>query len=83
MENDVARPRKRTMAYKRPTVEYGGVFGEIAENNPGIGAYLYVFLPDGTSFDELQNSLASCQEDALEEYGTPLHCWQAAPSVFR
>jgi hypothetical protein len=70
------------MEYKRLTAEYCGVFCEI-EDDSGIGAYLYVFLPDGTSFDELQDSIAMCQEDALEEYGIPLHCWQAAPSVFR
>jgi len=36
-------------------------------------------MSDGTQYDELQNSLVDCQEDALEEYGIPLDCWQAAP----
>jgi hypothetical protein len=71
------------MEYKRLTAEYCGVFCEIEEAGPGIGAYLYVFLPDGTSFDKLQDALAMCQEDAPKEYGIPLRCWQAAPSVFR
>jgi hypothetical protein len=71
------------MEYKRLTAEYCGVFCKIEEDNPGIGAHLYVFLPDGTSYDELQDSLAICQENALEEYGIPLNYWQAAPSIFR
>ncbi len=71
------------MEYKRLTAEYCGVFCEIEESSPGIGACLDVFLPDGTSFDELQNFIATCQEDAREEYGIPLHCWQAAPAIFR
>jgi hypothetical protein len=62
------------MEYKRLTAEYCGVGCEIEESTPEIGAYLYVFPPAGASYDELQNSLAICQENALEEYGIPLHC---------
>ena len=70
------------MEYKQLTAEYCGVSCEIEEDNPDVGAYLYVSLPDGSQYDELQNSLLHCQEIALEEYGIPLNCWQVAPSVF-
>ena len=53
------------MEYKRLTAEYCGVSCEIEEDKPAVGAYLYVFLPDGTQYDELQNSLLDCQENAV------------------
>jgi hypothetical protein len=71
------------MEYKRLTAEYCGVACEIEEDNLCVGAYLYVFLPDGTSYDELQDTVLDCLENAAEDYGIPLNCWQAAPSVFR
>jgi hypothetical protein len=71
------------MEYKRLTAEYRGVVCEIEESNPGIGAYLYIFMGDGTQYDYLQNTILDCQEFALEEFAIPLSCWQAAPSIFR
>jgi hypothetical protein len=60
-------PSKHAMEYKRLLAEYCGVFCEIKKSEPGIGAYLDVFLPNSTSFDELQDSRAICQENAFEE----------------
>jgi hypothetical protein len=70
------------MEYKRWVAEYCGVACEIEEDKPDIGAYLYVFLPDGTSYGELQNSVPDCLQNAEEEYGITLNCWRKAPSAF-
>jgi len=69
------------MEYNRLTAEYCGAVCEIEEDKLGVGAYLYVFLADGTQYDYLQKSVLDCQEFALEEFGIPLNCWQKAPSA--
>jgi hypothetical protein len=55
------------MEYKRLTAEYCGVSCEIEESTPEIGAYRYVFLPDGTSYAELQDTVLKCLENASKE----------------
>ena len=70
------------MERKRLAAEYNGIICKIEEDKPEVGAYLYVFMPDGTQYDYLQNTLLDCQEFALEELSIPLNRWQNAPSVF-
>ncbi len=70
------------MERKRLTAEYCGIACEIEEDKPDVGAYLYIFLPDGTQYDYLQNSVLDCQEFALEECGVPMDHWRASASVF-
>jgi len=69
------------MERKRLAAECRGILCEIEEDKPEVGAYLYVFMPDGTQYDYLQNTILDCQEFALEEFEIPLNCWQTAPSV--
>lgn len=49
---------------------------EIVEDYPEVGAYLYVYENDQCIRDDLQDSVAICQEVALEDYGVPLDCWK-------
>lgn len=70
------------MEYKQLTAEHGGIICKIEEERPEIGAYLYVFLPDGVQHDYLQNTLLDCQKFALEEFGIPTSSWQNAASHF-
>jgi hypothetical protein len=48
------------MEYKRLSAEYCGVLCEIEEDKPAVGAYLHVFMPTATPYDELQNSVLDC-----------------------
>jgi hypothetical protein len=56
--------------------EYDGLIFTIEAHCPEVGAYLYIFFPDGEIEDYLQNSVLICQKFALEEFELPLHCWQ-------
>lgn len=54
---------------------YCGVDFLIEEDIPGITYYLYVFMPDGETYDDLQNSVLVCKLFANEEYGLPMDYW--------
>lgn len=64
------------MELKRLKAEYCSVFFEIEESLPGIGAYLYVELPNEERYDELQDSIEICKLFAEEEYGLPISYWE-------
>jgi hypothetical protein len=62
------------MERRHLTAEYLSIVCEIEEDNSEVGAYLYVFMNDGTQYDYLQTTILDCQEFALEEFGVPIAC---------
>jgi hypothetical protein len=47
----------------------------IVEDNPDVGAYLYVFEEDKCVFDYLQKDVDTCKALALEEFAVELDSW--------
>lgn len=63
------------MEYKVLKAEYNGLNFKIEEDLPEVGVYLYVYRNNKCFKDYLQNSIDTCKEIALEEFGVPLEKW--------
>jgi hypothetical protein len=59
----------------------GGLRFMIEEDNPDVGAYLYVYDGAKCIRDDLQDDVATCKQVALEEYGVSLAQWRVAADI--
>ena len=55
--------------------EFDNLCFRIEEDDPEVGAYLYVFTGGNCIRDYLQNSVHDCRQFAFDEYGVPVGTW--------
>lgn len=55
--------------------EYNGLKFLIEEDFPEVGVYLYVYEGEKCIQDFLQNNIATCIDQAFDDYGVPKECW--------
>ena len=63
------------MEFKVYKAVKGNLTFKIEEDFPEIGVYYFVFENENNIYDDLQNSVADCQEIILEKYGIQLSEW--------
>jgi hypothetical protein len=63
------------MKFKKYKSEFEKFRATIEEDLPDIGWQLYVFHDEIDIYDNVQDTLKICQEEAFEEFGIPLDSW--------
>lgn len=63
------------MKLKKYQAKYGIFDAVIEEDLPDVGFNLYVWKNGIGLYDNVQDTLKICQEDAFEEFGIPLDSW--------
>jgi hypothetical protein len=54
---------------------FNGLKFVIEEDNPDVGAYLYVYRDGNCIYDYLQNDVNMCVRFAFEDFGVPEDIW--------
>jgi len=63
------------MKFRKYKSEYQNTKAIIEEDLPDIGWQLYVYDCRKDIYDNVQDTLDLCKEDAFEEFGIPLDSW--------
>ncbi len=62
--------------FKKYRSNYKNYYALIDEDLPGVGWNLYIFKDGKGLYDNVQDTLEFCKEDAYEEFGIPLENWE-------
>ena len=62
--------------FKKFSAQTDEYYSEIIMDIPEIGSYLYIYEKGEGKYDYLQDTVDICKEQALDEFGIPLDCWE-------